>query len=92
MSEYRLVFSAALVTAGCLMLSACGGTPAPGGADGRLRTALAGCPSVEEDGRIVTRVGVCVTDLGATGAEPCPGVSETPVLRRIQRLRAAQGL
>ncbi|MGW7450043.1 hypothetical protein [Streptomyces sp. NPDC054787] len=32
MSEYRLVFSAALVTAGCLTLSACGGTPAPGGA------------------------------------------------------------
>ncbi|MFD7916783.1 hypothetical protein ACFV30_39855 [Streptomyces sp. NPDC059752] len=254
MSEYRLVFSAALVTAGCLLLSACGGTPAPGGADhptdgtrtsaapapskpaptaplptpraagevpdtarlvalalqpgetagvredggstrsldevevrplspaelsapctamwgllgqrgahaavsqtfdteeagsptvnflssyagtdavtvfGRLRTALAGCPSVEEDGRtvtiryedldavgfpedtlrirmtmtdagstgpaevidrIVTRVGVCVTDLSATGTEPYPGVSETPVLRQIDRLRAAQGL
>ncbi|MFC9825517.1 hypothetical protein ACFWG6_33745 [Streptomyces erythrochromogenes] len=98
---------------------------------GQLRTALAGCPSVEEDGRtvtiryedldtagfpedtlrirmtmtdagspgpsevidrIVTRVGVCITDLGATGTEPYPGISETPVLRQIDRLRAAQGL
>ncbi|MFE7094238.1 hypothetical protein [Streptomyces erythrochromogenes] len=254
MSEYRLVFSAALVTAGCLLVSACGGTPAPGGAGrptdgtrtssapapskpaptaalptpgaageipdaarlaelalqpgetagvredggsthsmdwidgrplspdelkdpctamwgllrqrgahaavsqtfdteepgnptvnylssypgtdavtlfGRLRTALAGCPSVEEDGRtvtiryedldtagfpedtlrirvtmtdagstgpaevidrIVTRIGACVTDLSALGTEPYPRVSEAPVLRQIDRLRAAQGL
>ncbi|MFJ7779790.1 hypothetical protein [Streptomyces yangpuensis] len=255
MSEYRLVFSAALVTAGCLLVSACGGTPGHGGAAGRptdgtrtsaapapskpaptaalptpgaageipdtarlaelalqpgetagaledggsthsldevggrplsqaelatpctamwgllrqrgahaavsqtfdtdepgsptvnflssypgtdaatvfgqLRTALAGCPSAEEDGRtvtvryedldtagfpedtlrirmtmtdagstgpaevidrIVTRVGVCITDLGATGTEPYPGISETPVLRQTARLRAAQGL
>ncbi|MFI8365178.1 hypothetical protein ACIGD1_34125 [Streptomyces sp. NPDC085612] len=98
---------------------------------GRLRTALAGCPSVEEDGRtvairyedldtagfpedtlrirmtmtdagstgpaevidrIVARVGVCITDLSATGTEPYPSVSEAPVLRQIDRLRAAQGL
>ncbi|THA86758.1 hypothetical protein [Streptomyces sp. A0592] len=254
MSEYRLLFSASLVTAGCLLLSACAGTPAPGSADrsadgtrtsaapapskpaptaalpapgaaggvpdtarlmelalqpgetagvaedggsiysltagevrplppadlsvpctamwgllrqrgahaaisqtfdseepgsptvgglasyagtdaatvfGRLRTALAGCPSVEEDGRTVTiryedldtagfpedtlrirmtmtdagstgpaevidrivaRVGVCITDLSAAGVEPYPRVSETPVLRQVDRLRAAQGL
>ncbi|MEJ8640572.1 hypothetical protein WKI68_02245 [Streptomyces sp. MS1.HAVA.3] len=42
--------------------------------------------------RIVTRVGVCVTDLSAAGTEPYPHVSETPVLRQIDRLRAAQGL
>ncbi|MEV6683078.1 hypothetical protein AB0N09_40410 [Streptomyces erythrochromogenes] len=42
--------------------------------------------------RIVTRVGGCITDVGATGTEPCPGISETPVLRQIDRLRAAQGL
>ncbi|MEJ8640570.1 hypothetical protein WKI68_02235 [Streptomyces sp. MS1.HAVA.3] len=48
MSEYRLVFSAALVTAGCLLLSACGGTPAPGGADrptDGTRTSAAPVPS-----------------------------------------------
>ncbi len=42
--------------------------------------------------RIVTRVGVCITDLSAAGAEPYPRVPEAPVLRQIDRLRAAQGL
>ncbi|WP_406865176.1 hypothetical protein ABZO31_33805 [Streptomyces sp. HUAS MG47] len=42
--------------------------------------------------RIVARVGVCVVDMVAMGSEPYPRVSEDPVLRQIERLRAAQGL
>ncbi|MFD6878253.1 MULTISPECIES: hypothetical protein [unclassified Streptomyces] len=42
--------------------------------------------------RIVTRVGVCISDLVGMGPEPHPPVSEQAVLRQIQRLRAAQGL
>ncbi len=42
--------------------------------------------------RIVARVGVCIVDVAAMGPEPYPSLSEGPVLRQIERLRAAQGL
>ncbi|MFD7260497.1 hypothetical protein [Streptomyces sp. NPDC059874] len=42
--------------------------------------------------RIVARVGVCIVDMSGVGPEPYPGLSEVPVLRQIERLRAAQGL
>ncbi|MFB6560980.1 hypothetical protein ACFCYH_19270 [Streptomyces sp. NPDC056400] len=42
--------------------------------------------------RIVARVGACIVDMSAMGPEPYPRLSEAPVLRQIERLRAAQGL
>ncbi|MFG2332843.1 hypothetical protein ACGFMM_24895 [Streptomyces sp. NPDC048604] len=42
--------------------------------------------------RIVARVGVCIVDMLQMGPESYPRLSEGPVLRQIERLRAAQGL
>ncbi|MFG2292434.1 hypothetical protein [Streptomyces sp. NPDC048603] len=42
--------------------------------------------------RIVARVGVCIVDMVGMGPEPQPRLAEQPVLRQIQRVRAAQGL
>ncbi|MFF4010626.1 hypothetical protein [Streptomyces sp. NPDC001717] len=42
--------------------------------------------------RIVARVGVCIVDVVSMGPEPHPPLAEAPVLRQIERLRAAQGV
>ncbi|MCX5078444.1 hypothetical protein OG321_39050 [Streptomyces sp. NBC_00424] len=42
--------------------------------------------------KIVTRVGVCILDTSGLGPEPHPRLTEQPVLRQVERLRAGQGL